>query len=92
MAEDPGAARHVLLKRAKAKITLQDAEFRAEKAKALPKQGQLLREGSDVGAGIWASAVALNAATDTLLHNQNLGEAWMQIVGFVGSVNLLVMS
>ena len=36
MAEDPGAARHVLLKRAKAKITLQDAEFRAEKAKALP--------------------------------------------------------
>ena len=82
MAEDPGAARHVLLKRAKAKITMQDAGFRAEKARALPKQGQLLREGSDVGAGIWASAVrvlppaklkfALNAATDMLPHNRNL--------------------
>ena len=82
MAEDPGAARHVLLKRAKAKITLHDAVSRADIAKALPKQGQLLREGSDAGAGIWASAVALlspaklkfalNAATDTLPHNQNL--------------------
>ena len=105
MAEDPGAARHVLLKRAKAKITLHDAVSRADSAKALPKQGQLLREGSDAGAGIWASAVALlspaklkfalNAATDTLPHNQNLalwGEAWMQVVGYVGSVNLSVMS
>ena len=42
----------------------------------------ILREGSDVGAGIWASAVmvlppaklkfALNAVTDTLPHNRNL--------------------
>ena len=38
MAEDPGATRRILLKRAMAKITLQDAEFRAEKVKALPSK------------------------------------------------------
>ena len=92
------------MKRAKGKITLHDAVSRAGIAKALPKQDQLLREGSDAGAGIWASAVALlspvklkfalNAATNTCRTTRTLpcGEAWMQVVGYVGSVNLSVMS
>ena len=82
MANDPGASKRSLLKRAKSKLALDDADIRTDDAKALPKQGQLLREGSDVSAQIWAAAVsdlsseklkfALNATTDTLPHNTNL--------------------
>ena len=82
MANDPGASKRSLLKRAKFKVALDDADTRADHAKAVPKQGQLLKEGSDVSAQIWAAAVsdlsseklkfALNAATDTLPHNTNL--------------------
>ena len=82
MSEDPGASKRALMMRAKVKLVLDDADSRADQARALPRQGQLLREGSDMGAQIWASAVsllssenlkfALNAATDTLPHNANL--------------------
>ena len=82
MSEDPEASRCTLMNRAKAKLTLEDADIRAGKAKALPKQGQLLREGSEIGGQIWTLAVSamssekmkftLNAATDTLPHNSNL--------------------
>ena len=82
MADDPGASKHVLVTRVKAQLTLDDADSRAGQAKGLPKQGQLLREGDDVSAQLWAAAVsalssdslkfALNAATDTLPHNANL--------------------
>ena len=44
MDEDPGAARHVLLKRAKAKITLQDAELRAEKANTVHTTGRYISQ------------------------------------------------
>ena len=51
-------------------------------SRALPKQGEPFREGTDIGAQIWAAEVsvlssenmkfALNAAMDTLPHNANL--------------------
>ena len=82
MTTDPGASKRTLMMKAKMTLSLDDADSRADKIKALPKQGQLLREGSDIGAQIWASAVstlsseemkfALNAATDSLPHNVNL--------------------
>ena len=82
MADNPGASKRVLVTRVKAQLSLVDADSRAGQAKGLPKQGQLLREGDDVSAQLWAAAVsalssdslkfALNAATDTLPHNANL--------------------
>ena len=70
MSEDQWASTHTLMKRAKAKLSF----IREDRVKALPKQGQLLRGGSEIGGEIWALAVsamssekmkfALNAATD----------------------------
>ena len=82
MSEDPGASKYTLMRRAKARLALEDAETRQEQATSLSKQGQLLREGNNAGAHTWALAVsslpsermklALNSATDTLPHKSNL--------------------
>ena len=39
-------------------LSLDDTDSRADQVKAVPKQGQFLREGSDIAAQIWASAVS----------------------------------
>ena len=82
MAEDPGAKRKTLAKKAKASVAMNDALARRENAEALPAQGQLLRCSNPTADLVWATAVtrlgsdamkfALNAATDTLPHNNNL--------------------
>ena len=82
MADDPGARRQVLAKRAKSTVSSEDAAMRRENAEALPLQGQMLRTSGLTADNIWAIAVsklgseamkfALNCATDTLPHNSNL--------------------
>ena len=82
MVEDPGMSRRGLVARTKAKVTRDDANSRREHVESLPQQGQLMREMDEEAAEVWSAAVnslpseglkfALNAASDTLLHNSNL--------------------
>jgi len=82
LCEDPGMSRQTLAKRAKVKVTKEDATARLEHAKSLECQGQVFREVDETAASLWAKAVltlspdrlkfALNAAQDTLPHNVNL--------------------
>ena len=82
MAEDPGGRRKTLIRKVKGSISAEDATTRREKAESLPLQGQMLRSSNLAADVIWARAVsslpsetqkfALNSATDTLPHNNNL--------------------
>ena len=83
MAQDPGASRGVLGRRAKLLLTVEDSASRLKHAKSLPQQGELLRDTPDAAsARIWSAAVEhlssaatkfiLNAASDTLPYNSNL--------------------
>ena len=83
MAQDPGASRGVLGRRAKLLLTAEDSASRLKHAKSLPQHGELLRDTPDAAsARIWSAAVEnlssavikliLNAASDTLPHNSNL--------------------
>ena len=82
MVDDPGARRHTFARRAKRKLTVEDATTGRERAESLPIQGQMLRGSTPVADLVWATLVSkldsedmkldLNSATDTLPHNSNL--------------------
>ena len=84
MAKKNGAHRRILLKHVKNTGNVEDATSRKSQAEALPLQGQTLRASNLTADSIWAAAVsnlgleaikfALNAASDTLPHNSNLGK------------------
>ena len=82
MAENSGAHQRVLLKQVKNTANVEDATSRRKQAEALLLQGQMLRASNLTADGIWAVAVsklgseamkfALNAASETLPHNNHL--------------------
>ena len=82
MKEDPGASRKHVVSRVKARIQAEDTAARLAHTTRLPVQRLTVREFEGHAAQIWATAIstlpewcfkfALNAVTDTLLHNANL--------------------
>ena len=82
IAADPGARRQSIMKRAKNRVMLEDAEERLDHATSLATQGQLHHLVDDDAAILWSEVVhklppecmkfVLNAAQDNLPHNDNL--------------------
>jgi len=72
MADDLGAQRQVLAKRAKSTVSREDATMRCENAEALSLQVQMLRTSGLTIDNIWsklgtkAMKFAVNCATDTI--------------------------
>ena len=82
MAAEPGAKRQTIMKHTKNRVTTEEMEERLNHAKSLATQGQLHHLVEDDSASLWSEVVqklspecmkfAVNAAQDTLPHNDNL--------------------
>ena len=97
MADDPGARRKTIMRRAKISVEIKDAEGRLHHAKGLAKQGELHLFVVEDAAALWSKVVqelppesmkfALNAAQDTLPHNANLA-VWRHEAGLSSQCKL----